>query len=168
MTVREEIEAAHAKLSPIFEELAGESDRAAAITACSYLEPRVDRALRSRLVPLTKKLDQTLFAGYGPLSTLSARIDVGYALGLYGKMTRADLHRIRSIRNSFAHDVDIRSFSHDKIAKACTDLEILRAAGHADTMESDFKGLYMLTLMVIGQALGEFTGTREGTKSRLP
>jgi hypothetical protein len=54
-----------------------------------------------------------------PLATLSARIDAGYALGIYGPDMKADLQTIQRIRNTFAHSRHHLDFSSPDIAKAC-------------------------------------------------
>ncbi|MBR1267227.1 hypothetical protein JQ629_06870 [Bradyrhizobium sp. AUGA SZCCT0222] len=51
-----------------------------------------------------------------PLGTFSARIMMAYSLGLVTKRQRADLDRLRRIRNEFAHNWEPTSFSDRKIA----------------------------------------------------
>jgi hypothetical protein len=63
--------------------------------------------LIARYMPnLSKTLKERLFAGYGPLASFYAKIDIAYALGLISNALRRDLHAIRQIRNHFAHALD--------------------------------------------------------------
>jgi DNA-binding MltR family transcriptional regulator len=63
-----------------------------------------------------------LFAGYGPISSFSARIAFGYALGAYTKDARSDLTQIRQIRNEAAHRLTSFSFTYELIAARCKKL----------------------------------------------
>ena len=46
---------------------------------------------------------RALFDGYGPLSTFSGCIGIGYAFSVLDKWQYAELNSIRHIRNHFAH-----------------------------------------------------------------
>jgi DNA-binding MltR family transcriptional regulator len=61
----------------------------------------------------------------GPLSDLSDRIKVAYALSVFGPETRDDLNSIRHIRNLFAHHPEQHSFSEPEIVKECANLHIV-------------------------------------------
>ena len=116
------------------------SDRETAIVAGAHLEELLEAAIKARLVEMPQTGDNAkhvteaaLFDGYGPLATFYAKIDVGFALGLYQQDARADLHIIRSIRNEFAHAVESFSFSEKQIESKCKKL-------HAKFNETDIKG----------------------------
>jgi DNA-binding MltR family transcriptional regulator len=82
----------------------GLSDIAVVILASSFLE----RVLRLSMVAAFRKnvasktMISSVFEGKGPLSTLSAKIDVCVGLGHIADL-RHDLKVINSIRNDFAH-----------------------------------------------------------------
>jgi hypothetical protein len=59
-----------------------------------------------------------LLGGDGDIARFSAKIELGFSLGLYGQKTRNDLHYIRKVRNEFAHYPN-RSFGHPKILEPC-------------------------------------------------
>jgi hypothetical protein len=143
------------RLIPIFEEIESSNDRAAAIAASAFFEEALVRAIKSRFVDLSREKYKDIFEGYGPLSTLSAKIDIGYALGLYKEISRADLQCSKKIRNLFAHHVDKRSFGDDPIAKLCHSLKRptmeRKTGGHFDL--SSPRDRYVLTLKEIGYAL---------------
>ena len=101
---------------PILRELQSESDRAAGIVATSLVENAMENAIRARLLPVSKAHNGKLFGDRGPLGTFSAKIDLGFSLGLFGKAALSDLHNIRRIRNRFAHDFDV-DFAQDEVIK---------------------------------------------------
>ncbi len=81
-------------------EFYGESDRACGVLHASWVEQVLETAIRRRLRP---NLSNRMFDFEGPLGTFSAKIMMGYALGLFGSKTNHDLLLIRTIRNEFAH-----------------------------------------------------------------
>lgn len=115
-----------------------QSDRSVGIIAATFLESRLELALKSRLtdrprLPRTKKrksgeeekqhtsLFNILFDNYdsSPLGTFSAKIKMGLAIGLFGLKTYSDLEIIREIRNIFAHQKDKRTFHTPQIRDLC-------------------------------------------------
>jgi DNA-binding MltR family transcriptional regulator len=97
---------------------ADESDRAAALLAASFLEEQLKDALQSVFVDDAEMM-QNLFAGYGPLSSFRARIDLAYALGHIPKALHREFHIIRKIRNHFAHHADVTDFSTQRVKDWC-------------------------------------------------
>lgn len=105
-------------------------DRSAAITAAALTEVAVEKAIKLRLRPLTKTEQRALFDGTAPLATFSAKIRMGYALGIYGRETRHDLESINAIRNVFAHSVHEVSFkSRAVIAKVYGMHKVIEGTG---------------------------------------
>src|SRR5574341_2026101 len=90
-----------------------ESDRAVAILATSYLEVLLEKLLRTKLI--RNRVVNRLFTGNGPLASLSARIDICYALGLMPDYVLQDLTLIRRIRNHFAHHLNEASFQDEAV-----------------------------------------------------
>jgi hypothetical protein len=113
-------------LGKAFTELNAESsDRAIAIVGGALIEDATEDAIVSRLLPMSKAHRDALFhsdSGY----TFASKIDLGLSLGLYGNRAKLDMHRIKKIRNEFAHNID-RDFSHDLIVKSCHQLRYYRA-----------------------------------------
>lgn len=58
----------------------------------------------------------------GALSSFSSRIDFAYLLGFLPKNARADLHKLRGIRNKFAHESGVLTFETENIASICRTL----------------------------------------------
>jgi hypothetical protein len=110
---KEELEASH-------REIDRETDRHAAILAGSLIEDALTQAIEGCFVPLSNTKRVGLFEGFGPLATFAAKIEIGHALGLFGNETRLDLHRIKSIRNKFAHVLTPLTFASPEVAKNCS------------------------------------------------
>jgi hypothetical protein len=88
----------------VIHEIVGGSDRVAAIVGGSLVEEMLTRALRAFLRQDAVALKEA-FDFNGPLGTFSAKISMGYVLGLYGKEVRRDLDLLRKVRNDFAHQL---------------------------------------------------------------
>ena len=78
-------------------------DRVAVITLAALIDVGLERAIKSRMRRLKTDDYNAIFSGTGPLSGLSAKIRVAYALGIIGPLVRNDLSIINEIRNVFAH-----------------------------------------------------------------
>lgn len=168
-TVRNALNAAMKELNPIFEEIKGQSDRAAAIAASAYFEQYLNRAIRSRFVPLSRTTDDEMFTGRGLLSSFRDRCDLGYALGLYGKMTRSDLRKLVSVRNRFAHELHTREFSNPEIAKLCGELTLIKTLSSGDYKYAPGpKDAFIMTIMFIGNMLSQHSGNIRAENLTLP
>lgn len=85
-------------------------DHALALVCAAFVERTLERVILSRLVRLTTTQHNELFVGLGPLSSLSAKIKLAYALGAIGSESVGDLNRIKDVRNQFAHSFHPISF----------------------------------------------------------
>lgn len=99
-----------------------QSDRTTAIVAGALLDMFLELALRSRLVDLPEESVKNLFFNDGPLATMSARIALGYALGLFNEAVRDELTTLRHIRNAFAHNLAKITFDMPEVANVCARL----------------------------------------------
>ena len=106
-----------------YTELSKESDRGAAILAAATFEGWISAIIMGYFVKLNSELERKLLE-YGPLSTFSAKIDFAFALGLYNKPTRKNLHIIRNIRNQFSHSTEPMKFENESISVLCRKLDI--------------------------------------------
>jgi hypothetical protein len=82
----------------------------------TVLEDWVAAAIKTKMRHLSKTLDARIFRGYGPLSTFSAKIDIGYALELFDDTICSDLRALKDIRNAFAHTTDLVFFRSKSVA----------------------------------------------------
>ncbi|HEY5338523.1 MAG TPA: MltR family transcriptional regulator [Rhizomicrobium sp.] len=101
-----------------------QDDRTLAIVGACFVEDYLQDAIISRLrSPLSKRDIELLFNHDGPLERFSSKIRLGYGLALFGYNARADLDRLRTIRNHFAHQAFTSEFTHPHISKLCTQLK---------------------------------------------
>lgn len=113
-------------LDPWLEEFSTSTDRSAALVGAAYLA----NALRDCIARIMRPdLDETLEAALfsearAPLSDFNSRIELAYAFKLISEQDRNDLHRVRRIRNLFAHSALQFDFQNATIAKECGALNI--------------------------------------------
>jgi DNA-binding MltR family transcriptional regulator len=103
-----------------------ESDQKAAVGHAIYLgsiaADLLKQAIEDRFVPLSRDLKDALFDGYGPLASFKGRIDVAFALAAITRKTRTEMHKLRQIRNKFAHTTDKIDFRNEEVIKLCMKL----------------------------------------------
>ena len=162
MSTRKAVEDALAYLKAVDEEIEGASDRAAAILASAILDNELAEELEKKFVLLSAERRGKLFGVYGPLSSLSAKIDIGFAVGLFGPETHADLHRLRRIRNKFAHTGEPLKFSNQAITDLCATIT------NAPTTATEPRSQYMETASLVGSRLRDFAEGITPEADRLP
>jgi hypothetical protein len=87
---------------------------------CGYLIPRGYR------IALPREEQNSVFDNEAaPLNTFHQKIVMGYSLGIYGKITRDDLYRIKKVRNVFAHSFRPLTFDTKEVVKECIELRYL-------------------------------------------
>lgn len=107
----------------ILAELSNGSDRSAAILSAAYVEMSLRFAVFSRFVKMGPQEARKLASQSGPLSSFSQTIDVGFAVGLYGPVIRRNLHKIREVRNLFAHRFLPISFDYSEVQKLVSEID---------------------------------------------
>ena len=108
----------------ILDDLEKDGPRGAVLLGHALLESAMRDLLVSRMMPLSKREDDALFGGYGPLSTMAARISVARAFNIISKEARQNLDTIRQIRNRFAHTDRRIDFDDPKVVALCEKLAI--------------------------------------------
>ena len=103
-------------------ELERESDRGAAILAAANFDNWLGGIVTGYFVKLNSELRERLFEN-GPLSTFSAKLDIGFAFGLYDKKTLNSLRKIKKIRNEFAHSTELLKFEDEPISALCQNFD---------------------------------------------
>jgi hypothetical protein len=127
MSLRDDIEDVVTQLTVLFEEMQHQNDRVAAIACAAWLDDMLSGIIATRFIPLGTDWKERVFdAQTAPLTTMHGKIVIGYALGLYGPKTRADMDHIRWIRNQFAHRADPILFTQPEIAARCMKLQTAR------------------------------------------
>jgi hypothetical protein len=124
-----------AEYMDLLDEVGEHPDRAVAIILAAMVEGALRAAILARMVPLCERREMGLFGPDSPLGTFSAKIKVGFALGVYGPETRADLDTVRAIRNAFAHCTKPIKFDTPEVAAECAKLRIPRLASPDDIDE---------------------------------
>lgn len=79
------------------------------------IEELLQRLIISDMRPLSANLTARLFKGYGPISTLSSKIDIAYAMSLLTREAYDTLRTIKDVRNEFAHAKEPLTFNHPTV-----------------------------------------------------
>jgi hypothetical protein len=98
-----------------------QTDRGAAIVGAAYVDLVLREAITARLIDNTALMN-TLFENRGPLQDFGARIQVAFALGVYGTRAYKDLCIIKDVRNAFAHSAEAMDFDHADVQRLCDGL----------------------------------------------
>jgi hypothetical protein len=106
-----------AEIDALLSEIDTHNHRAAAVLGGAFVEDALEYAIQRRFVALGKERLDSLFEYPGPLSSFDAKIQVGFAIGLYGPIIRHDLDVIRRIRNGFAHAKKPISFNTIQVVR---------------------------------------------------
>jgi DNA-binding MltR family transcriptional regulator len=153
MTLRADIEAAFRQWNKVYGQLDNKNDQVSAICAMVYFEKRLERSIEEKFIKLSNTKREDIFEGNGPLATCFAKIQIGYALGLFESRTATDLCKANSIRNKFAHSFEPLTYREPKILKLTSELTTPHThalAGDSQFGISDSRGRYLTTLWCIG------------------
>lgn len=107
----------------LIEQFSKESDRAAVILVASIIDETLETLLKAYLVPIPNAQDSLFDSATSPLSNFSSKIDMAFRVGLISGKFARDLHIIRKIRNSFAHDIYGCDFNNGKVMSRVRELE---------------------------------------------
>ncbi|SRR6266446_64679 len=129
------------------------SDRTAAILGGTIVENALRLALLARLRSDEKDHADLFEGAMGPLSTFSARINVAYALRIFGPKTLSDLQCIKAIRNAFAHSLMTMDFTTPQIVTVCDALISYKRSTLADGLANAAKEKYIGTASFIAGGL---------------
>jgi mannitol operon repressor len=110
------------EFSAFLKEFQEETDRGAALVGAALIDHQLDQVLRSFMVS-NNAASELLDGPRAPLGTFSARIDACYALGLIDAYEKSECHRIRKIRNEFAHRTHGTTFKDPNIMKLCEEIK---------------------------------------------
>lgn len=99
-----------------------ESDRASVILVASLIDESLTTVLRSKLIPVPSATDDLFDGATAPLATFSSKIDMSFRLGLISSRLCRDIHIIRKIRNSFAHDIYNCNFENGSVKSRVMEL----------------------------------------------
>jgi hypothetical protein len=101
-------------------EFYGQNDRACGVLNASWVEQSLETAISRTLARPASKLFDT----EGSFPTFSVKIQMAYALGLFGEKTNHDLLLIRTMRNGFAHCQLPLRFDIPEVKAVCDHLSL--------------------------------------------
>lgn len=108
-----------------FEQVEFDSDRAAGIVAGSIVERHLEEAIRCTMKDDNPDIARQLFRPSGPLGPFSNKIDLAYMLGMLSADAYKDLTNIKSVRNDFAHELEMDTFDISSINARCKNLVLI-------------------------------------------
>ena len=94
-------------------------DRAAVLVCVSLLEQALEDAIWERAAHHAQDEREKFFTEGGVATSLAGKIFLAYVLGVIGPKIRADLTRVRQVRNIFAHAKRHIDFSNEQVMKMC-------------------------------------------------
>ena len=94
-----------AEWASFFAELGRESERATAILAAAWIDHLLERRLAQVFLHGNAEARAQLFGANGPFATFASKITAAFCAGWLDADVHHDLHVIRKIRNSFAHQI---------------------------------------------------------------
>jgi DNA-binding MltR family transcriptional regulator len=147
-------------------ELLHGTDRATALVGCALIDAEITEALTSIFVHRRKEdLEQLITSPNSPLSTLSAKIKIMFALGVVNEKVFDSLNTIREIRNIFAHSMRPLVFTTPEISAECAKLILPKKVDWPlSTTLSVPKEQYVAACLSIAQAMPKVKADFEGRK----
>ena len=106
----------------LYKEFRNESDRASVILVASLMDEALTSLLKNYFVTVPHSSDPLFDSSTAPLSTFSSKIDIAHRTGLLSNKLSRDIHLIRKIRNSFAHDIYGCSFDNGSVKSRVDEL----------------------------------------------
>ncbi len=102
-----------------------ESDTAAAIVFCSYLESKTIDLFQLHMHPFSNKEERDDMIGFnGVFGTFSSRINAAYSLKWISLNLKKSLHAVRKVRNMMAHDAYRLSFTDEDVAAHIRNIDV--------------------------------------------
>ncbi|WP_181182003.1 MULTISPECIES: MltR family transcriptional regulator [unclassified Mesorhizobium] len=94
-----------------------------ALVFAQAVDNELTELIFSHMPGLDVELDRSLFKGSAPLATFSAKIDLAKAMGIIEAELWVQLHRLRRLRNKFAHASKVLSFEDQIVIDHVNNLE---------------------------------------------
>jgi hypothetical protein len=117
----------------VLNEIDQQTDRGAAIVAAALVEDYLSDAIKTRLHARGKARTDVIKGLFDrALGTFAAKIDLGFALGLYLEDAHKDLNTVRLVRNQFAHHKSQISFTSGEPSRLCRDVRLIRQIRQMD------------------------------------
>ncbi len=104
----------------IYNEMSSASDMTTVVLGASFLDASIGAMLHRSL--RKGQTAEKLISDRGPIGSFSARADLAYCIGLISKPMYQDLILVAEMRNEFAHEHQLRTFSTPSVVQRCTKL----------------------------------------------
>ncbi|RIV68404.1 hypothetical protein [Flagellimonas aequoris] len=153
----------------LLEQFQKESDRAAVILVVSIIDENLQTLLKTYLVPTPSSSDSLFDSATSPLSNFSSKIDMAFRIGLISGKFARDLHIVRKIRNSFAHDIYGCNFENGSVISRIRELEnsfhntILEAMEGIERNDDLLEGIRGKFIFMTSMMVWELTDLIENT-----
>lgn len=105
------------ELRKILDEARDHSDRSAAIIVTAVIEALLEKLIVRRQIHTTSQLIEQLFKNRGPLSDFHSKILIAVAFGIVTPQMGEEFHRLKRVRNVFAHATVDVTFDTPEIAQ---------------------------------------------------
>lgn len=134
-------------------EVRTDGPRGSVLLGCALIEDVLRGLILQRTISLKSAEYDQLFRGNGPLASFSAKIKLAYALHFIGPETRADLDKLRELRNAFAHTQLILNFETPEVVSLINGFNWLSTLSQDDltTREQFVAVIRILMIHIIGQ-----------------
>ena len=113
-------------------------------------------AILTRVRTEVKEDPDYLFGPNTPARSLSAKIRIGFSLGVFDEFIRDDLECIREVRNAFAHTMLDITFATEQVTNVCARLKSFERFGGSGEWDKRARGSYLLTATFLTFALHDF------------
>lgn len=124
---------------------------AVALVYVQLVDNELTELIFGHMPGMDRHLDRSLFKGSAPLATFSAKIDLAKSMGIIDSALWSELHRLRKLRNKFAHAHKVLSFEDQVVIDHVNSL----AEIHAGLAEFGPKAKFMGAVNVILTMLRE-------------
>jgi hypothetical protein len=138
------------QITAFIEELKAQTDRGAVLIAAAVLDELLEMTISARLIEVGGDRHAALFGRGKPIDSFSAKIELGFRLGLYQNPARVQFEMIRDIRNKFAHRIEPLTFSHPDIAQAIISRRLKHSPEGPPTRDEYFGMFALLANMLYG------------------
>lgn len=98
------------------------------LTEATWIEGILTKVLEANMPEKSNNLRESLYEN-GPLSTFSHKIKIARAFGFISPDLAAEIHKIRVIRNRFAHADAHLTFENEEIAQLTSKLDAAQGTG---------------------------------------
>lgn len=132
---------------------ASQTDRSVAIIGAAYVDLVLRDAISARFERREPELLKLIFENRGPLDSFGARIQIGYALGLFSEGVYDDLRAIKEIRNSFAHAAEAIDFEDPLIAQHTAHWNLTRIGFQGRDAPTTSRGRYVHAVEMVTDCL---------------